>query len=222
MDGTGLLFEPIQKLWTEKTPPLLLSYPPDHILGYAEIESFVLSRLPVSEPYVLIAESYSGPVAARIAARHPPMLRGLVLSATFVRRPMGWFGKWFRFLIGPYLFQPALTRFIADKIFKREGLPDEQIAQWIKAFGQVRPGVIAARLKEILEVEAFEDLRKCSVPVLCLYGQRDWLLPDRCRELIREAIPTAKMVGLDTPHLLLQDKPAEALREIQIFTQSLV
>src|SRR4051812_11267801 len=89
MDGTGLLFEPLLRLWKEDAPPLVISYPSDQLLGYDALESLVGSRLIERDPYILIAESFGGPIAMRIAARRPPNLRGLVLSATFVREPRG-------------------------------------------------------------------------------------------------------------------------------------
>jgi len=221
MDGTGFLFEPILRLWTESTPPIVVSYPSDRVLGYEQLQSYVVSLLPVTEPYILIAESYSGPIVARIAATQPPMLRGLVLSATFVRKPRGWIGDWSRMLIGSYLFRQTWTQVIAKAILGWQGLNEEQIKLIVGALEHVRPRVLAARLKEALDVEAFEDLRNCRVPVLCLYAERDLVLADRCHELIGQANPRVKLVGLDTPHFLLQAKPAEALHEIQAFVRSL-
>ncbi|OGR89330.1 MAG: hypothetical protein A3A86_06915 [Elusimicrobia bacterium RIFCSPLOWO2_01_FULL_60_11] len=221
MDGTGFLFEPILRLWTEETAPIVLSYPADRILDYKELESYVSARLPVSEPYVLIAESYGGPLGVLIAAKHPLMLRGLVLSATYVRRPRGRIGNLLRFLIGPYLCRRSWTRFLTKSMMKLQGLSEQLIQLVVKALVQAEPRVRAARLKDALGVEAFEDLKNCDVPVLCLYAERDWLLADHCREDIRKADPKAKLVGLDTPHFLLQDKPAEALREILAFVKTL-
>ncbi len=221
MDGTGLLFEPILRLLKESTPPMVVSYPSDRVLGYEQLQSYVVSVLPAKEPYVLIAESYSGPIAARIAATHPPMMRGLVLSATFIRKPRGWLGDWSRLFIGPYLFRQSWTHFIAEALLKWQGFTKEQIKLVVGALEHVRPEVLAARLKEALDVDAFEDLRRCNVPVLCLYAERDLVLADRCHKLIGKANPRVKLVGLDTPHFLLQAKPAEALYEIQRFVQTL-
>ena len=104
---------------------------------------------------------------------------------------------------------------------KLQGITDDLANLIVEALESARPDVHAARLKEVLEVDAFEDLRECEVPVLCLYAERDLFLADHCHELIRKANPKVKMVGFDTPHFLLQVKPAEALREIQAFTRAL-
>jgi pimeloyl-ACP methyl ester carboxylesterase len=221
MDGTGLLFEPILRLLTESTSPMVVSYPSDRVLGYEQLRSYVVPLLPAAEPYVLIAESFGGPLAARIAAESPPFLRGLVLSATFVRKPKGWIGTLGKGIVGPYLFRQPTFNIVGRWVMKAQGLSDEQIEFLLHAMGHDRPEILAARLKDALEVDALADLKKCPVPVLCLYAERDLLLAKRCHELIGEAAPNVRLVGFDTPHFLLQAKPAEALREIQAFTQAL-
>ncbi len=221
MDGTGLLYEPLLKQWPERTRLSVVPYPADKILTYDQVEAYVKTRLPVHEPYVLVAESYGGPIAVRIAAQHPPMLSGLVLSATFVRRPRGNFGEGCRGIVGPYLFRLTWLRGILEMILRWQGMSEGRMHLVVGALDRARPEVLAARLKDALTVDAYEDLKKCGVPILCLYAKRDFILPDHCRETILEANPSVKLVGLDTPHFLFQSKPAEAFREIQAFTRTL-
>lgn len=49
----------------------VLAYPSDETLGYAELETLVRAELPGSEPFVLLGESFSGPIALAIAAKPP-------------------------------------------------------------------------------------------------------------------------------------------------------
>jgi pimeloyl-ACP methyl ester carboxylesterase len=60
-------------------------------------------EVPAGEDYVLLAESFSGPVAIEIAAIHPTNLKALVLSATFVFKP-SLFPSSLSFLTGESLF----------------------------------------------------------------------------------------------------------------------
>ncbi|OGR91818.1 MAG: hypothetical protein A2992_08985 [Elusimicrobia bacterium RIFCSPLOWO2_01_FULL_59_12] len=222
MDGTGMLFEPLTRIWPKKEPPpVVISYPSDRFLNYDELDRYVRPKLPTDEPYVLVAESFGGPLAMRIAADKPPRLRGLVLSATFVRNPKGWIGTLGDFIVGPYLFRQPYFNIVGRWVMQAQGLPGWQIDFLLQAMGHDRPEILAARLKEALEVDALADLKNCPVPVLCLYAERDLLVSKRCRELIGEATPNVRLVGFDTPHFLLQAKPAEALHEIQAFTQAL-
>jgi pimeloyl-ACP methyl ester carboxylesterase len=221
LDGTGFLFDPVVQIWPkELPPPLVLAYPPDHFLNYDGLEAYIRPHLP-TDRFILVAESFGGPLATRIAARNPPGLRGLVLSATFMRQPRGWLGSIGEFLIGPYIFRGKLLQKFGTWIMKSQGLADWQVRLLLRALGRHRPRVLAARLKEALEVDAVADLKECRVPVLCLYAKRDLLVAKRCAELIGESNPRVKLVGLDTPHFLLQDKTAEALAEILLFAQNL-
>jgi pimeloyl-[acyl-carrier protein] methyl ester esterase len=65
-----------------------ISYPLDKALNYAELESIARSALPKDKPFVLLGESFSGPIALSIAVNPPPGLVGLVLCATFAKNPV--------------------------------------------------------------------------------------------------------------------------------------
>jgi pimeloyl-ACP methyl ester carboxylesterase len=66
----------------------VVAYPPDPTLGYAELEALVRASLPTDRPYVLLGESFSGPIAISIAASRPPDLVGLILCVTFASNPL--------------------------------------------------------------------------------------------------------------------------------------
>src|SRR5688572_3895642 len=66
----------------------VIPYPPNEALGYVALEALVRAQLPTATPFVLLGESFSGPVALSIAADPPPNLVGLVLSTTFAKSPV--------------------------------------------------------------------------------------------------------------------------------------
>jgi pimeloyl-ACP methyl ester carboxylesterase len=85
MDGTGLLFEPFLKA-LKGFEPLVLRYPRG-LTDYADCVAYARARLPKERPFLLLGESFSGPVAIALAAERPAGLRGLVLCSTFARNP---------------------------------------------------------------------------------------------------------------------------------------
>ncbi len=87
MDGTGALFNPFLKKLPDSDKITVISYPPDEKLSYPQLVDFVADKLPQSEPIVILAESFSGPVALELAARGLKNLKGVVLCATFARSP---------------------------------------------------------------------------------------------------------------------------------------
>lgn len=190
LDGTGDLFQP----FLDAAPPdiecVVVRYPPDRVLGYSELAELV--DLP-SGDIVLVAESFSGPIAAKLAARQN--VRHVVLVNSFVRPPHPSFLRWFAW--------PLLFRFLPPQwclgAFKRETLK------------KVKPEVMAARLKFVLTVDELESLRAANKPILYLRGTRDWLVWNRSAR----QIPFAKIVSIKAPHALLQVAPVEAWRAIE-------
>ena len=96
MDGTGLLFQDFVEALDADVRTVVVSYPKNESLNYAALESTVLYQVPMDEPYVLLAESFSGPVAISIAASCPPRLLGVVLCCSFARNPQPMFSSWVR------------------------------------------------------------------------------------------------------------------------------
>src|SRR5258706_6807633 len=82
MDGTGRLFSWLVAELPRQIAPRVISYRTDEPLGYRDLEKRI--AIP-DEPFAIVAESFSGPLAIRIAAKRPKHLRAVVLVATFIR-----------------------------------------------------------------------------------------------------------------------------------------
>jgi hypothetical protein len=65
LDGTGRLFKPFIKAAPPHLSPIPVALPPD-LLSYGELANRIAATLP-NDRFVLIAESYSGPLALAIA-----------------------------------------------------------------------------------------------------------------------------------------------------------
>jgi pimeloyl-ACP methyl ester carboxylesterase len=87
MDGTGVLFADFVASLPPEFKPLVVAYPNDPKLGYPELEVLARAALPRDQRFILLGESFSGPVAISIAASNPPGLLGLILCCTFARSP---------------------------------------------------------------------------------------------------------------------------------------
>jgi pimeloyl-ACP methyl ester carboxylesterase len=76
---------------------------------------------------------------------------------------------------------------------------------------------MAARARAALAVDASEALRKCPVPLLFLGGKKDRLLRSTLPSEIRALQPRVEVRMLDTPHLVLQRRPEEAMKIVEEF-----
>ena len=88
MDGTGELFADFLTALPSWIVPEVIRYPTDRNLSYAQLQAELRPVLSRSGPFVLLAESFSSPLAVRLAADAPSGLRGLVLCAGFVCPPV--------------------------------------------------------------------------------------------------------------------------------------
>ena len=215
MDGTGILFEPLIRALPNGISPVVRSYPGDVPLSYEELLPFVQSALPTSEAFILLAESFSGPLALRIAATNPPRLKGVILCASFISNPTR-FPKWLRRMIRPFVFgrwpawlgtRALLAGYSKPAVF--------ELVQRAHKF--VTPGVLSARARDILAVDAADALSTCRVPILYLAGSRDFIVPKRNHGRIKRIHPAVKVIILRAPHLVLQNAPEAAAKIIAEF-----
>jgi pimeloyl-[acyl-carrier protein] methyl ester esterase len=195
-----------------------IAYPPDQSLGYEELELLVRSQLLSSEQFILLAESFSGPLATQIAAHPPPGLVGLVLSTTFASTPV------------PALKRLApLLRFAPDR-------PPESLLSWLllgawatpdlrlalgAALRQVSPIVIRSRAAAALRVDVTALLPSVTLPVLQLVAGHDRLLARAVTASLGKGLPNCRTVIVPGPHLLLQTSSELCAKKVAAFALGL-
>jgi pimeloyl-[acyl-carrier protein] methyl ester esterase len=87
LDGSAELRAEFVTALAPEFEATVLAYPNDIPLDYDGLTEWARQRLPTDEAFVLIAESFSGPVAIKLAAARPEGLIGVVLTATFACSP---------------------------------------------------------------------------------------------------------------------------------------
>lgn len=216
LDGTGILFEPLLRALPQALTPVVQPYPGDVPLSYEELLPIAQSALPVSEPFILLGESFSGPLALRIAATHPAGLKGVILCASFVRNPVRFFPQACRPLIQPFIFGSWPPWFWLRALFV--GYASGAMFELVeRAHKIVTAEVMAARAREIIAVDGEAALTACRVPLLYIGGARDRLVPEHNRRRIEQIKPSVKVVVLPASHMVLQNVPEAAAEVIAAF-----
>ncbi len=214
LDGTGKLFDGLVRTAPAGLAVETVHYPDHQPLDYDGHLEVARRTLPRTGPFLLLAESFSGPVGIRLAAGEPPGLVGLVLCNTFARRP-SWGG--FRHLPWELFFGRPVPRFTVRRRLAGRWTTPEWVEIVRRATADVDAEVLAARMRAVLSVDVSEALRRVAVPVLYLRGRSDGLVPGRSLEHIRSCLPTVEVVELDAPHMLLEVAPEAAWRAIVAF-----
>jgi pimeloyl-[acyl-carrier protein] methyl ester esterase len=215
LDGTGKLFSAIVSELGAGVDSHIVAYPTDQVLGYDELEALVRAALPRDRPFALLGESFSGPLAIRIAAQAPPGLSCLILCVSFAKNPYPWL-RWARPLAA-YLPLKALPRWLRAPLMWGSGSPQRAPAQMERAITGVDAAVIRHRIAELLAVDETAALAGLTVPVLVLRAARDRVISRGASRLMLKTLPSARLVEIDGPHLLLQTRPRECASALRRF-----
>ena len=88
MHGSSELFADFVSALPTSFETHVLSYPNDIPPLKLELLDLIRFFVPASEPFVLLAESFSTPLSIQFAAANPPNLKGLILCAGFATSPL--------------------------------------------------------------------------------------------------------------------------------------
>ena len=219
MDGTGTLFEAFVAALGSEFKVKVVSYPTTEPLGYPELESIARTALPSEGPFVILGESFSGPIAVSLAASCSPQLKCLVLCCTFVRNPRPVFSVLKPFVgVLPVAFAPV--HFLIYLLLGRSSTVALRTAL-TQALAQVSPSALRTRLRGVLSVDVSAKLAEVNVPVLYLRASQDRLVPQTASKLVSQLCPRAEVVQLEAPHFLLQAVPSEAARIVAAFVREI-
>jgi len=215
LDGTGLMFEPFVRV-LDGFEPQVVRYPAA-LTSYPDCVAFARTQLPVGRPFLLLGESFSGPVAIALAAERPPGLAGLVLCSTFARNPrpaLAWTVPILRALPPTRLPLPLLRRLI--------------LGRWVSGplinlvrtmLPQVPMATLKARLLAVMAVDHTALLGQIQVPILALCASDDRLVPRSATDWIRAHWPNLDIVTFQGPHWLLQTRPEACAQALQAFAE---
>jgi pimeloyl-ACP methyl ester carboxylesterase len=211
MDGTGELFE----RFVATAPPgyraLSMRLPP--LAKFDELETALFPQLP-ADAFSIVAESFSGPLGIRLAARASDRVEALIFSNTFAdgaRSSLYALVPWalaFRFPPPRWV----IRRYLLGRFINRQNLAAIRVAA-----AQTSPGIMARRLIATLRVDDTPLLRKLRLPMLYLRGTEDRLVLDESVEAMQQANPAIVRRDIAAPHLLLQTAAEEAWSNIDAF-----
>ena len=224
LDGSGKLFRPLLQVLPSHLKTQVIPYPADRVLSYDALVPFVRGAFPRGEPFVLLGESFGGPLCLKCVFPPVENLRAVILSATFVTNPLPtsfswipWIPQWLTAWMLQFKPPDALVRFYAAGMDSSQDL----LELFQEAKRVTCPGVLAGRLQAVQEVDVRTALKECGVPLFCLRAIRDRLIARGCHHQMLSARPDMKVVEIDSPHFLLQRRPHEAAKAIAEFVNSL-
>lgn len=220
MDGTGELFSQFIAALPEPFEAVAVVYPTERYLSYSELESFVCAACTISEPFMLIAESFSTPLALKYAATNPASLLGIVLCAGFAASPVRGWRRFLVSLLAPVVFHVPMPNLAARRWLVGEDASPSLLAAVRAAILSVQPRVLAARLRAVLASDVRRAVCQIGVPILYIRAEQDRLVSAVCVEELRRIRPKVSVAVLAGPHFLLQRCPQRAAEAVVRFIRS--
>lgn len=214
LDGTGELFAPLLQALGEDVTTSVVRYSAE--LTFDEYVESAAEALP--ERCVVIAESFSGPVAIALAARHPGKVRCLVLCATFATSPFRPLTKLVRF-VPKRLFRTSPLLAVVLNYFSLSGDSADVRPSPVAVVSGVPPAIMRARLACLATVDVRRLLSRVAVPVLYLRAAKDRIVSARRSRELTSQLSNVVVKEIEGPHLLLQARPRECAAAIGKFVR---
>jgi pimeloyl-ACP methyl ester carboxylesterase len=216
MDGTGEFLTGLSDELTSSRPVYVISYPRNEPVGYDDLARSVTECAP-KEPFVILGESFSGPIAIELAATDP-RVAGLILASSFAWHPFPSICAPFARLLASK-WMPA--KLVQTALLGSTGAPSLK-AQLRKTLKELPEHIIRSRVTEVLRVDKKEQLRQITCPVLCLQGRLDRLLGKRGVKQIASAQLHCQVIWFEASHMLLETHPEAAAEAINSFCDQIV
>ncbi len=220
MHGSSELFTEFISALPSAIETRALGYPNDIRLSNPQLLDLIGSFVPASEPFVILAESFSTPLSIQFAAASPPNLKGLILCAGFATSPLRATTR----LFGHYLASilPFIPTGVAGAIMVSGSHPPHSILGRLStAINSVRPTVLVDRVRSVLACNVLDDLRRIKVPILYMQAAHDLLVNPVCLEEMRRVKPEIEVVVLNGAHILLQLMPRQSAEVVAGFVRRL-
>jgi len=221
LDGTGKLFSSFLASLPTTFVNTTVAYPADKFHSYEDLLRIVDAAVPKEDPFVLLGESFSTPIAVELAAANPPNLVGVVLVAGFVRSPIGAWSLGARLIANPWFFKMRLPDWTAQRALLGANAPVTLLQTLRQALESVNPAVLSGRVQEALNCDARSELARTNVPMMYVQAANDRLLSKGCFPEIKQIKPNIAFASIDGPHLLLQRAPEEAAQCVSSFVANL-
>lgn len=209
MDGTGLLFEPLLQVLPRDCATTVISYPSDRRTSYSDLIDYVKTRLPEKEDFIIVAESYSGPIGYAIACEPPPRLKAVIFVATFISKPNHF--MWLFFLLPMNLvLKLTMPKWLLKHFLIGYDAEEKLVDLFVSALQTVSSHVLADRLKAMARLQPANN--KIKVPCTYIAADQDRAVTYEHINEFKQVAPQLDVVTIPGPHGILQSQPAECAK----------
>ncbi len=206
LDGTGILFKPLIESLPSDIEPLIISYPNNKKMNYDELVNYVINKITGNEDFILIGESFSGPVAYQIALRHPENLKSVIFVASFLSNPRNIILKLCNFLPMGLLFSLPIPDFIIRTFLFGKEINEQLISLFRESLKKVPASILSHRLGEIAKLH--NKYLHCGTRAVYIQATNDKLVPSKSAKVFKDVMDNLSVYEVNGPHFILQANPS--------------
>lgn len=202
LDGTGDLFNPILKALPSNCSNHVISYPQNTEMNYQALADYVYKQLPKNEDYILIAESFSGPVAYLLALMKPEHLKSVIFFASFLRNPRPIALSLCKFLPMSILLSFPIPKVIVRLFLLGKSINKSTMSLFVNTLDKVPKRMMAFRLKELSQFHAQKRLN--NMRTTYVQAINDKLVSSKSVRPFKELVENIIILKVEAPHFILQ------------------
>lgn len=212
-DGVAELRDEFIKELSRHHPARAVGYPNRKLESLDGYSRHVAQQVARDARPVVIAESFSGLVAARWAATDPRVV-ALALCGAFARSPSRWSA------LGASL--PSTTRFLAASFMNPFGFvsKDPGRREWSQglssAIASLDREVIRERLHLVASEDASGDLAALGIPIVIVQFESDLVIGRAASGHLESVCHNAKVVRIPGPHFAIETRPRQSAQAIAV------
>lgn len=204
LDGTGELYAPLLAALPSASAQVV-SYDPRTPRSWAAYAEQVAAAIDSSSPFLLLAESFSGPVALEFLSAHGANCRGLLACATFVSNPSP-----LRLALATlpgalHLAPRRLPQWALRRLLVGPQAPAQLCQRVAETIATIPRATLADRLGLLRALRP--QARAFAFPVTYVRGNEDALVSQRSAAEFLAHVSGATYEQVPGPHLLAQAAP---------------
>ena len=219
IDGTGISFEPLGEVLPQDINVKVIRYPADKLLNFEETVQCAKDQIQSDQKDVIvIAESFSGPVAIALVGSGQLKAKCLILCSTFAKSPRPVLLKILSYLPLELLIRLPFPKFLLKHVVEGgKEATDLFLAMWQRVKDLVPAKTLVHRLKVISQVDVRGWLPKLTIPCCYIQATSDRAVPASSLFDFTETISDLRVKRIKGPHFILQAQPQASLTAIQNF-----
>lgn len=218
LHGTSELFEEIRNILPIGVKSEFIELPTRGKQHYPHLKNWLTARLSSGVPRILIAESFSGPLALQYSKQKPNEVCGVILAASFCTSPIH---SGLAMLPLRPIFMISPPHVVLRHLLIGKDADKEQLITLSKVIQTCPSSTLSNRVRAILQLQEDDIPKLPHTPMMLLQARYDNLISIATQQQLEARYSHASVKLLDSPHLILQRRPETCLNYIKEFVSGI-